>query len=85
VALAVFVLVILVDNVFARLKWQAALKSAWLVTLVFGFGNILALALFSPKPAIPAAQAGPARPAALVAPAAVLPPPPLADRPAPKT
>jgi NADH:ubiquinone oxidoreductase subunit H len=53
VALAVFVFVILVDNVFARLKWQAALKSAWLVTLVLGFGNILALAIFLPKPAAP--------------------------------
>jgi len=67
VALAVFVAVILVDNVFARLKWQAALKSAWLVTLVLGFGNILALALLAPKAAAPQAKANPA---ALVAPAA---------------
>ena len=47
VSLLVFVLVILVDNVFARLKWQTALRSAWLVTLVFGFGNILILSLMS--------------------------------------
>jgi len=41
----VFLFVILVDNVFARLKWQAALRSAWAVALVLGFGNILALSL----------------------------------------
>jgi formate hydrogenlyase subunit 4 len=45
-ALLVFGLVILVDNVFARLKWQTALKSAWVVAAVLGFGNILALSLF---------------------------------------
>jgi formate hydrogenlyase subunit 4 len=44
-ALAVFGFVVLVDNVFARLKWQAALSSAWLVTIVLGFGNILVLTL----------------------------------------
>ena len=41
----VFLFVILVDNVFARLKWQAALKSAWLVAAVLGFGNIIILSL----------------------------------------
>lgn len=45
VSLLVFVFVILVDNVFARLKWQTAIRSAWLVTLVLGFGNILILSL----------------------------------------
>jgi formate hydrogenlyase subunit 4 len=44
-ALAVFVFVILADNVFARLKWQSALTSAWVVTAVLGFGNILFLSL----------------------------------------
>jgi hypothetical protein len=53
----VFVFIILVDNVFARLKWQTALKSAWLVAAVLGFGNILVLSLLSSKPAIPAAPA----------------------------
>ncbi len=43
VSLLVFLFVILVDNVFARLKWQMALKSAWLVAAVLGFGNILVL------------------------------------------
>ena len=45
VSLTVFGLVILVDNVFARLKWQTTLKSAWLVAAVLGFGNILVLSL----------------------------------------
>jgi len=45
VALMVFLFVILVDNVFARLKWQTAIRSAWLVALVLGFGNILILSL----------------------------------------
>jgi formate hydrogenlyase subunit 4 len=45
-ALAVFLFLILVDNTFARLKWQIALKSAWVVTLVLGFGNIVALSFF---------------------------------------
>ena len=45
VSLLVFVFVILVDNVFARLKWQTALRSAWIVTVVLGFGNILILSL----------------------------------------
>lgn len=45
VALFAFVFVILVDNVFARLKWQAAVRSAWAVAAVLGFGNILVLSL----------------------------------------
>jgi formate hydrogenlyase subunit 4 len=44
-ALLVYVFVVLVDNVFARLKWQTALSSAWAVTAVLGFGNILVLSL----------------------------------------
>ncbi len=39
----VYVFVVLVDNVFARLKWQTALGSAWMVTATLGFGNILVL------------------------------------------
>jgi formate hydrogenlyase subunit 4 len=45
VSLLVFLLVILIDNVCARLKWQAAVRSAWIVAAVLGFGNILALSL----------------------------------------
>ncbi len=41
-ALAFFLLVV-VDNVCARVKWQFMLRSAWLVTLTFGCGNILVL------------------------------------------
>jgi formate hydrogenlyase subunit 4 len=42
-ALLVFVLLILVDNICARLKWQATIGSAWAVTVALGFGNIAAL------------------------------------------
>ena len=45
-ALAVFVLIVVVDNTCARVKWPAMLKWAWLTTLVLGFGNILALGFF---------------------------------------
>jgi len=44
-SLGIFLFVILVDNVFARLKWQAALKSAWAVAMILGFGNIVVLSL----------------------------------------
>lgn len=64
-ALLVFGFVILVDNVFARLKWQAALRSAWAVTVVFGFGNIVVLSLLRGQPTPPPAAA--ALPAALPA------------------
>ncbi|MDE3147861.1 MAG: NADH-quinone oxidoreductase subunit H [Acidobacteriota bacterium] len=43
VALLVFATLVLVDNVFARLKWQHALRSAWLAAALLGFGNILVL------------------------------------------
>ena len=38
---------ILVDNTFARVKWQLTLKSSWMVTFIFGFGNILILSLLN--------------------------------------
>jgi formate hydrogenlyase subunit 4 len=63
VSLLVFVLIILVDNVFARLKWQTALKSAWIVAAVLGFGNILVLSLLSSKPVAPSGS-GDAKPVA---------------------
>ncbi|HEY9594683.1 MAG TPA: NADH-quinone oxidoreductase subunit H, partial [Spirochaetia bacterium] len=37
----VYFIVILVDNTFARVKWQAALASAWIVAFALGVGNIL--------------------------------------------
>ncbi len=44
VALAVYFLEILIDNNFARVKWQFMLKSAWAVALVGGGVNIAVLA-----------------------------------------
>jgi ech hydrogenase subunit B len=40
VSLIVFFFIILVDNVFARLKWQWMVKNIWIFTLILGFGNI---------------------------------------------
>lgn len=44
VVLVVYFLEIWIDNNFARVKWQALLKSAWLVALVAGGVNIIVLA-----------------------------------------
>ncbi len=38
---ATFFLVILIDNVTARVNWQTALAMAWLVALVMGAGNLI--------------------------------------------
>ena len=43
VALAAWFLEILIDNNFARVKWQAMLKWAWIVAFVTGGGNLVAL------------------------------------------
>jgi formate hydrogenlyase subunit 4 len=42
-AAAVFFLLILIDNTFARVKWQLTLESSWAVALVLGMGNIIVL------------------------------------------
>ena len=42
-ALVAFFLEILIDNNFARVKWQLMLKSAWAVALVAGGINIAVL------------------------------------------
>ncbi|NOU36838.1 MAG: hydrogenase [Kiritimatiellaceae bacterium] len=42
----VFFFMIFVDNTFARLKWQLAIKSAWTVTLVLAVANLILLALW---------------------------------------
>lgn len=42
-ALAAFLLEIVIDNNFARVKWQLMLKSAWAVALVAGGLNIAVL------------------------------------------
>lgn len=44
-ALAYF-LEIVIDNGFARMKWQFALKSAWIVTGILGVVNLLVLSYF---------------------------------------
>ncbi|MFC1579806.1 respiratory chain complex I subunit 1 family protein [Thermodesulfobacteriota bacterium] len=41
--LVIYLLEILIDNTNARIKWELMLKSAWLVTLVLGLGNLLVL------------------------------------------
>jgi ech hydrogenase subunit B len=42
-SLVIYVFVILVDNVFARVKWRQTLVSAWVITFVFGMANMLIL------------------------------------------
>lgn len=42
----VFFFMIFVDNTFARMKWQLAIKSAWTVTLVLAVANLILLALW---------------------------------------
>ncbi|HWQ66223.1 MAG TPA: NADH-quinone oxidoreductase subunit H [Methanospirillum sp.] len=41
----VYLLEIVIDNSTSRVKWQLALNSTWLVTLVLGAGNIIGLSL----------------------------------------
>jgi formate hydrogenlyase subunit 4 len=43
VAIACYFIEIVIDNGFARMKWQFTLKSAWWVTLIFGGGNLFVL------------------------------------------
>lgn len=44
VALLVYFLEIWIDNNFARVKWQAMLKTAWIVALILGGVNIAVIA-----------------------------------------
>lgn len=46
VCLLAYLFEILVDNGFARIKWQLALKSTWLVTGVLGTINLIVLSFF---------------------------------------
>ncbi len=41
--LLIYLFEILIDNSFARMKWQFTLKSSWLVAASFGFVNLLVL------------------------------------------
>ena len=43
VAIACYFLEIVIDNGFARMKWQFTIKSSWIVTLIFGGGNLFVL------------------------------------------
>jgi len=43
VCFAVYLLEIVIDNVFARVRWQLAIKTSWIVTAVCGGINIFAL------------------------------------------
>ncbi len=43
VVIIAYFLEILIDNTFARFKWELTLKSAWSVTLIFGGINLIAL------------------------------------------
>lgn len=43
VCLAAYFLEIFIDNTFARMKWEVALNSAWLVTLIAGGINLMIL------------------------------------------
>jgi formate hydrogenlyase subunit 4 len=43
VCLVLYFLEILIDNGYARMKWQFTLKSSWFVTLIFGGLNVMIL------------------------------------------
>ena len=43
VCLLTYFLEVLIDNCFARMKWQFAFKSAWIVSLILGMINIFVL------------------------------------------
>jgi formate hydrogenlyase subunit 4 len=43
VVLAAYFIEILIDNTFARFKWELTLKSSWMVTLIFGGINLVVL------------------------------------------
>jgi len=45
-ALAAYFFEILIDNTYARFKWLYTIKSSWIITLVFGMGNIIILYIF---------------------------------------
>lgn len=45
--LVTWFLEILIDNVYARFKWELAFKSAWIVALVLGGGNLIVLYILS--------------------------------------
>lgn len=47
-ALLVYLLEVFIDNTNSRVRWDLMLKSAWLVTVVLGVGNLLVLYFMLP-------------------------------------
>ena len=45
VCLLTYFLEVLIDNNYARMKWQTAINSSWIVCMTFGFVNLLAIYL----------------------------------------
>lgn len=45
VCIAAYFLEVIIDNSFARMKWQFAFKSAWIVAIVLGVVNVFVLQL----------------------------------------
>jgi len=43
VVIAAYFIEIVIDNGYARMKWQFTIKSAWIATLIFGGGNLFVL------------------------------------------
>ncbi len=43
VCLAVYFVEILIDNNYARMKWQIAINASWIVAITLGFVNLLVL------------------------------------------
>ena len=43
IAIAIYFVEILIDNINARIKWELMLKSAWVVTIILGVGNLFVL------------------------------------------
>ncbi len=46
VAIAIYFFEVLIDNTFARMKWQFAFKASWIVAIALGMTNIFVLYLF---------------------------------------
>ena len=48
-AIIVYFIEILIDNINARIKWELMIASSWVVTLVLGVGNLFVLYFIYPK------------------------------------
>lgn len=49
VALILYILEIVIDNTYARLKWQFTLKITWIITIIFAGLNIFGLYMYQGK------------------------------------